>query len=218
LTQTTNANQPRIVSGGVVDRGANGFVGLFANRSPSMSVPSSTATFKFMHDGTLYSTSVVAQFGTSSNPTFELGGFGNNGGTGSNVGHYMSYSDINATTSNNAYGYNVSRGGSNIVIVASNNAITPNVLKAIYADNDPGNATRVNRHIAYIDNGSAIATNANTGTPSTANSTFNFEIMSLGNRIALFQGYYNELVIWNTSQSSNRTGIQSNINSFYTIY
>jgi hypothetical protein len=218
LTQTTNANQPRIVSGGVVDRCTDGFVGLYANVGASMSVPSSTATFKFMHDGTLYSTSVVAQFGLSANPNIVMGVFGNNAGTGSNVGVFQLYDDRSALSRNDMYLYNVSRGGSNIVNVAVNNSIAPNTLKAIYTNNDPGNATAANRHEAYVDNGSNISNNIATGIPSTANSTFDFEIMSVGNRVGLFQGYYNELVIWNTSQSSNRTGIQSNINSFYSIY
>jgi hypothetical protein len=33
-----------------------------------------------------------------------------------------------------------------------------------------------------------------------------------------FNGYFSEWIIWNSNQSSNRSGIQTNINTFYSVY
>jgi hypothetical protein len=41
---------------------------------------------------------------------------------------------------------------------------------------------------------------------------------ALGNSANFYTGYVGELVMYTTNQLTNRTGIESNINSFYTIY
>ena len=220
LRQTTDANQPQIVASGVISRGVAGEVGLFANVGASMSVPNSKATFKFIHDGTANSLAFVGQMGTSANPNVSTGIAGNNAGTQvANKGFYITYDDRSSVSRNDAYSFLVS-GVSDLasISIVSQNQIAPNTEKLIYMDTDADNATAANRNVAYVDNNGAIQANTNTAAISTNNATFDFEIMSLGNRVALFQGYYHELVIWDSSQSANRTGIQSNINSFYSIY
>lgn len=62
-------------------------------------------------------------------------------------------------------------------------------------------------------NGSAVTGNAGTATTSG---------ISIGKRYGslagYFNGYTNEVIIYPNNQSSNRTGIETNINDFYSIY
>jgi hypothetical protein len=39
-----------------------------------------------------------------------------------------------------------------------------------------------------------------------------------GDNTSFFKGYYSEIVIYKTNQTTNRTGIENNINSYYSIY
>ena len=62
-------------------------------------------------------------------------------------------------------------------------------------------------------NGSAVTGNA--GTASTSGISIGKRYGSLA---GYFNGYANEIIIYPNNQSSNRTGIETNINNFYNIY
>jgi hypothetical protein len=70
----------------------------------------------------------------------------------------------------------------------------------------------------YVNNDVVSQNNTSTAAVSTANAAFNFGIMRVDLGPTQFTGFFHELVLWPTSQSSNRTGIQSNVNTFYSIY
>jgi hypothetical protein len=77
-----------------------------------------------------------------------------------------------------------------------------------------------NTHISYL-NGIGSATN----TTNFSGQTFNSTINSIGATNAtgttfssIFLGRMHELIIYTSDQSSNRTGIETNINSYYGIY
>ena len=77
-----------------------------------------------------------------------------------------------------------------------------------------GNSTSVS---AYKNNTSITLTNS-TATPA-LNWSLEYSIGSYGGAIAApVNGYIQELVLYKSNQISNRSGIDSNINSFYTIY
>lgn len=61
-------------------------------------------------------------------------------------------------------------------------------------------------------NGSNVSGNAGTGTTS-GNVTINKGLGTNGNT-----GYFQEIIVYNSNQTSNQAGIQSNINSYYLIY
>ena len=60
-------------------------------------------------------------------------------------------------------------------------------------------------------------TSDGTGTvaPFTVENIFNRRLTNDSNR---FEGYCQEMIIWDTDQSSNRTGIESDINGYFSIY
>jgi hypothetical protein len=77
-----------------------------------------------------------------------------------------------------------------------------------------------NTHMSYL-NGTASATN----TTNFSGQTFNSTINSIGATnisgttfSSFMRGRMHELIIYTSDQSSNRTGIESNINTYYAIY
>ena len=69
----------------------------------------------------------------------------------------------------------------------------------------------------YVDGTSAATTSGN------QNTFFNSaEEIVLGNRTAgsagVFEGVIQEVIIWENDQSANRTGIDTNLNTYYSIY
>jgi hypothetical protein len=69
---------------------------------------------------------------------------------------------------------------------------------------------------ATTDNLALDGTIEATGTvsPTTIANIFNRRVTNDSNR---FEGYCQEMIIWDTDQSSNRTGIESDINTYFSI-
>lgn len=218
-TQSSTSAQPSIVTSGVINRSAvTNYVGLQGAGTTYLTVVNSKTYFDFLHDGTLNSFIHVAQFGTSSNPNISSGIMGTNAGTGANRGMFYAYDDRSSVSRNNAFSIAFSRLGAFVASILENNAMLPNKTTMSFVNVDLNNATLANRIMGYIDNGAVIATNTQNAIAQTGDATFDLQIGTLGNNVAPFHGFYYELVLWDSSQSANRTGIQSNINSFYNIY
>jgi hypothetical protein len=68
--------------------------------------------------------------------------------------------------------------------------------------------------------GSSLYTNSIFQIDNSANPTFTAGITRIGNNSLseLMNGYIQEIIIYTSDQSSNRTGIEDNINDFYSIY
>jgi len=68
--------------------------------------------------------------------------------------------------------------------------------------------------------GSSLYTNSIFQINDSANPTFTAGITRIGNNIIgeLMNGYIQEIIIYTSDQSSNRTNIEANINNFYSIY
>jgi hypothetical protein len=208
-TQATAGNQPRIVNGGVVET-VNGKNGIRWLTSPN-NVMLCNTSIQELHNGsnslvislvtsTTSSTSAQAIIATcqnlSSNRGYHLRMFTNPG-------------NINSTIRN---------GTSTLV---SNNITTniyPNNNQYLIIDKiDSSNITLADRSILNINGSSDINNNSENGTPSTSNSTRTLMIGALLND-TFFRGVMQEIIIYPTDQSSNRTAIETNINSHYNVY
>jgi hypothetical protein len=211
FTQSTAASQPRLVNAGVIER-RNGKPSLFFDGSNDfMTVASSTASFNYLHQSGQAFVSVVAQ----SNSSSAAGVYLSNSNGSTQVGILLySYATarFESVISRAASGQNTS------VNASANNAFTAGSLFLLINELDNNNATASQRNKIYHNGGSVIANNASTNAPSTANAT---NIMQLGrrnNNDLYLGGYISEVITWNSNQSSNRTGIESNINGYYGIY
>jgi hypothetical protein len=180
-----------------------------------LSVANSTATFKFLHDGTNSAVIWAGQIGKVANPAALYVFLSNFNGSSANVGFEIFYDDRAASSQSDALRVQIAAGGSFAVQMAEQNAITPNAQAMIFANFDADNATAANRLKMAVNGGSLFGSNTLTNAPSGNNSLTDLRIGAGG---VGFVGYKQEVVIYPSDQSSNRTGIEQNINAFYQMY
>lgn len=211
--QTTLDYQPKTVSAGSLLTKNSKPTVVFDGLSDFMSVPSRLNEFSFLHKTGKSFISVVG-YNRVANEGFIIC---NNNETSANIG----YSLRTLTTSNvRNFTTNGNSGLATVSNLTVTNPLTTNSLFLINDETDNGNATALNRSKIYVNNGSALSLNVLTNTPSTADSTADLTIGSKsgGAKFNYYDGGISQLIIYNTDQSSNRSGISSNINSFYSIY
>ena len=187
-TQTTAANQPQIFFGGSV---------ILEGGKPTLQFDGSN---DFFTNTSINISQPITMFATAK--------------TTSNVKPSV-FTDSNV--SNRFVMYSGGNGDNNGNFAASYD--TPGALVLTIPSN-------TNRNLFYqLANGgsSAFALNANTATTGN-NGTNGLNQLVIGNlRLTLVPNYYllgnfQELVIYNSNQSSNRTGISNNTNTYYGIY
>ena len=182
LTNTTSGStQPSYVTGA-----RNGLsVARFAAASVQrLSVASSTATYKFLHDGTPCWWIAVTTYGDTTDPNALFMLMATCNATSAQVGFYYGFEDRSPT--NNGVNFGVLRGSTGTYVIAADdgsniktayqNIITPQTLTVQEALMDVGNATAANRFALRINGGSSLAANQYTGTPSSASSTGNLTV------------------------------------------
>jgi len=211
LTNTTSGStQPSYITAG--RNGLN--VARFAAASVQrLTVASSTAAYKFLHDGTASWIAAVSSYGTISDPKSIYALFGNNGNSSGNVGIVFNYDDrvIGGTYStNNGLLFLCTDGsgnGANNAIrtlnatssgltAAYDNIFTPNLLVVQESVIHASNATASQRLRVRLNGGAEIAANPNSGTPSASNATFNLQIGAGGSNSAPLEGDICELLIF----------------------
>ena len=221
-TQSTSGNQPQIYNGTAVIT-ENGKPALqYDGLGDFLTVPNDKTSFKFMHDGSFATIEGVARFGDSSNPDAALTLF-DTGGLASNLtGAAIMYDDRSSVSRNNQMSIVLSAGVSGDsnrpVLIQTNDKITPNQQSLVYATIDADNATADERAKYAISGGTLTGGNTNTATPSTANSSGDLHIgrYSQSNILQLL-GTMQELVLWNADHSASKSGIESNIDTYFSI-
>jgi hypothetical protein len=220
FTQSTAASQPRLVDAGVIER-RNGKPSLFFDGSNDfMDVASSTASFNYLHQTGQSAIFLVNQVGTNTNPAAFIWILGNSQSSAT-TGFQILYDDVNLGR-NDRIRLSVTRSITAQFTqdnLSNDNAFNAGSLNIFSCIIDNGNSTVGIRSSIYVNNGAAINNNVFSNTPSTINATSNLRIGRQVSTTSLTMlGYISEIVLYNSNQSSNRTGIQSNINTFYVIY
>jgi hypothetical protein len=212
-TQSTQANQPRIANLGVIDRKNGKPMMDFDGSNDHIQVASSTATFKFLHDGTSNFIAAVSHIDADLGCCQAL--IETTNGSSANVGAEILH------TSSFIFGELVVRGVLNtyaVENVSGTNAVSTNQF-LLTMNRDADNATAANRSEIFINNGAAIKNNTRTSSASAANATGNLTFGATSNgSFYRLNGGIQEILIYSSDQSSNRTGIRDNINTHYGIY
>jgi hypothetical protein len=221
FVQTTAGNQPAIITSGTVLRD-NGDVSLhFDGTNDWMEIPSSTAMFNFAHNGDDATIFSVQRFGSTSDPNAGYVLLDNcNTGT-ANVGFSFLYDDRFLLARSNRHSIFIMREVSGTVAAGFNvdDVITPNAIGLSYSKLDANNATAANRARGGFNGSADYGNNHSTNAPVASNATFNLTLGATGGTKLLFLvGAVQELIIYNSDQSSNRAAIETNINNFYLIY
>jgi hypothetical protein len=205
-TQSTGANQPQIVSSGSV---------ILENGEPTIQFDGSNDNLVFgsallNNAANVYSSVVFSTTSTTSNQIVHSSPDGNI----SNRGYDLRLPNATqiqlairtnpSNTSTNALGnFNYSTGNANLITGTFNASLASNEQK-IYG------------------NGSLVAETSNSG-DSIINDGTNGGLLigtfgTINNFGAFLNGNISELLMYTSDQSSNRTGIETNINDFYSIY
>lgn len=212
--QTTDANQPQIVSSGSLMTNES-IVNLdFDGTNDRLDIPSSTATFKFLHDGTNSSLFFIGHKDVDQTLVF----YGNDGTSQSNIGTSTYTFAVNIFTSVIGRGVSGNRTAS---VESGIDALANNENTFVFLNYDADNATAANRlttYIKYNNSSTTINNNTLTNAASTSNASFSMQIGSPGNSILFLNGGMAEIIIWNVDRSSDRSNIETNINNFYSIF
>ena len=216
FTQTTSNYQPTIVSSGVVVTKNGKPTVLFDGLSDYMFIPTSYLdnSFSFLHKIGQSFISFVGYNRISSEQVIIANNYGSSAYTG-----YSLYTNGAANITNFT-----TRGvsGQGTVANTSNTAPLPNnSLYLLNNEVDNGNSTANLRSKLYVNNGSSINLNNLTNTPSTSNASYNMAMgvaSGGGASYSYYDGGISQLIIWNSNQSSNRSGLSTAINSQFSIY
>jgi hypothetical protein len=206
VINTSAANQPRIVNAGTVERIA-GEPSIFFDGSNDRlgSRTINTLISKFNGEDKPVSNFAVINK-TNTNTTGTLYSFGN---------QVQSNPFIRSLLTNSAtfqFQIRDSAGTGGITSITSTNTYSANTN---YLFTTLQTGTNCSLFINNTDRTPA-STSTNVGTLPLGR--FSLGTLGRGNEQDFFGGYISENIIYNSSQSSNRTGIETNINNYYGIY
>jgi hypothetical protein len=208
--QTTLANQPRIVNAGVLDT-RNGKPSMFFDgTNDALTVASSTATYKWLHDttdgGLDQYINIVAQAGTSGNPNNIYAYFGNGAST-ANISCNLWYDDRASLSLNDSLRFLVFRGALGTFVISSidNNFVLPNQLNAIAVGmnrNFVVTGIPLTKNVVQVNNGQMLRSNTFDGATNNGNATFDFQLGASGNNVFPLLGYISECVLYRQTLAS----------------
>jgi PKD repeat protein len=209
-TQSTGANQPQIVSSGSV---------ILDNGKPTLKFDGSNDILRinyFDYYGGGISklfTSTVAKRNLSTLSTRIIFCHNNEGGSPADRSFASGFTQSSGRFAGH---FSTNNAGNSINNFQIWDDLTQFNLTTIF---DTNNATPANRVIVYANNVSTYnaTTDAQQGNLSVA-TNIPLTIGGTNGNIALWQGDIQEVIFYNSDQSSNRTGIQTNTNLFYSIY
>lgn len=173
-----------------------------------LAVPSSTAAFNYLHNGTESYIAAVSVFGTVANPQAVYGLFGNNASASSTPGVFMLYQDTGGGSPNDALRLDITAGSGvvpanslnsgNTAVLSDNFNLAPATTVVVQEFTfDADNATASRRTRIRANGGTEVANNNKTATPSTGNAGFDFQLGATGNNVLPLQGDICELLIFN---------------------
>jgi len=199
-TQTTASNQPKIVSSGSVLTDSSGNPIIKYGSSPSVSyLVTSTITMGndeltiFVYRNVQDSIQMVAELSTS---------------TSTNTGSFY------VSTYNGGYESPLSRGSATVSATQKALFTTPTLGTRIVETDYHKISTDLTQ--IYVN-----GTQGTDGTGDKGSGTFNDYPLYFGARagsVIPFTGFLSEFIMYKQNELSNRTGIETNINDFYSIY
>jgi hypothetical protein len=195
-TQTTAVNQPQIVSSGSV---------ITENGKPTLQFDGINDIL--IYNGLVYTTNTV--FATAvvlDNSSINFANIISQNSGGGQIGRSNILGIDNSTPRKSTYFFN---NGSSFLNTSSGTIINnTQILMTNYSQS--------NNYFNALNGGSG--NNNISGQSFTPASTNGFSIGANPSNTGFFTGKIQEANIWNSDQSANKTGIEDNINDFYSIY
>jgi hypothetical protein len=221
VSQSTAANQPRIINAGVIER-ENGKVRMLFDGSNDFLEAATASNWRFLHESGEYTNFGVSRAGNVTDPEalYIIWGTTN---TITRRGSYLGH-DTRSSVPRDRVLVHLIANGSNVVALNFQAAgSTPaNIQFLSYLLGNPNNATVANRSFLATNNGSVATNNTNNFTLQTGDPNhplaFGMARNASGTAQFFLLGSIQEQILYNSNQSANRTAISNNINSYYGIY
>jgi hypothetical protein len=206
VRNTAAANQPRIVNEGTVERIAGEPSIFFDGSNDRLSVTTTnTLISKFNGEDKPVSNFAVINK-TNTNTIGTIFAFG------SNINQNPLIRGVFTNTATVQFQIRDDAAAGGLRSITSTNTYSANT-NYIYSVFQSG--TNVNFYVNTTDY-TPVTNTTNVGTLTL--NLFSIGMLGRGTQQDFFGGYISENIIYDSSQSSNRTGIESNINSYYGIY
>jgi hypothetical protein len=206
-SQSTAASRPAVKSAFTNGRNVLNFDG----SNDTLTVPSSTSTFKFLHS-TASTVFIVVQY----KATGTYRSYFTTASSSNHVGYI-----IFSNTDNTSYIPWIAGGVGGSLVVSNQSAanyIDASQAYLVCAASDPTNATAANRAISYKNGTAPYKNNVSTLTPSTANSTYDLAIGSEGNTY-FANVYIAEIVVYNALlTASQRIQVETYLNNKWGLW
>lgn len=223
-TQGTAANQPRIVNAGTVER-QNGKVAMIYDGSNDFLEASTASDWEFLHFGSFYTNFGVARAGVVTDPEslYFIWGTTN---TVLRRGAYLAHDTRSSLQRDRVLVHVIGNGGvgtSIVVLNAQTSGSTPaNTQFSSYLIGLPNAITPANKSELATNNNAVQKNNTDNATNQSGNPNHPLAFGMARNASSTAQfflaGSIQEQIFYNSNQSSNRTGIENNINTYYSIY
>lgn len=175
---------------------------VFDGTDDRLTIPSSTATFKFLHSD-VSTVFIVARAGSVADPNNRYGIIGTNANSTLAHGYMINYDDRASQSYNNVIFGGITNGSGWRSLNIENNYFTPNIFNILTIRSDPANSTPLERSIYNLNGGTDRKNNTQNGSLSTSNATHNFEIGSTGNFILPFLGAISEIIVYNRALNTS---------------
>jgi hypothetical protein len=221
-TQATAANQPQIVNSGSVILD-NGKASVQFDGINDYLVAANATDWNFIHQSGVYFNFGVSRAGDISNPEALYTIWGNTNTITQNGG-FFGYDDRSSFSFNNLLRMSVGTLDFPVRIIINElpNYQNANVQFLHTIKNDAGNATADQRSFIASNGGVFQNNNINSATPNTGNALAPLSLGATPSALLVYgfflKGAIQEQIFYPSNQSSNRTGIETNINDFYSIY
>ena len=210
LIQATTTLQPIIFDTGVqVATNSKPAIKYVTASSHRLSTNGATGEWNFLHNGLVtWFAAIVSTAATSSGNRMA---FASNNAAALGTGYW-----VRRTNSTNTWTINVGNGSARpISFITTGNASTSQTLMTQCIN--PADGTAANRAKLWQNGSASSDTNSQTATPTTSDAS----ALAAGNNTAgdtPWDGTLQEIVFWNSDVSSSRSTIESDINTYYTIY
>ena len=138
---------------------------------------SAESVWEFLHDGTKHTVFLVWKPGAVANPNARYTVY-STGAVAGDSGAYLAYDDRSTASRNDVLQHVINNTLSNRAVIntSANDAATANAYQIVRVTSDPSNATAASRSSIFVNAGSAIANNTQTGTPSSGNPNFTLHV------------------------------------------
>ena len=207
FAQSTTTIQPIIVESGTIvkenGKPAAKFVAASARR---MSVPTSTALFKFLHDGTACTISAICKANNTAALKLLLS---------TQLSSYATPGSTIYSSAAEALQILIGNESSSVVQATKSGLLTSQSILSISIDAD--NATAADRESAWNNNTLLTGDNASTLAASAANCSGDLMIGARGDGASPWDGLVQELIIWPTDEAASRAVWEADMADFYGV-